>query len=273
MGFEKNHNVIVCIDSDGCAMDTMNLKHQRCFGPYAVEVFGLRDRERFIAIWDRLNLYSQTRGINRFKGLVLGLKAYGYELDIQHLTDWVNSSRELSNRSLMAEFERVGSADLRLALDWSEKVNEGIKALRHQDAPFGNVKRSLEMITQFADVAVVSSANNDAIIDEWSRHHLLPYVNVVFGQEQGSKAFALNQLKQYGYQPEQILMVGDSPGDLGAAQEARTLFFPILCHQESESWDRLVLEALGKLVFQKFDDTYQQQLIATFQQHLTASEE
>ena len=24
---------LLCVDSDGCAMDTMNIKHFRCFGP------------------------------------------------------------------------------------------------------------------------------------------------------------------------------------------------------------------------------------------------
>lgn len=37
--FIPKHKFIVCIDSDGCAMDTMNIKHDKCFGPYAVEIF------------------------------------------------------------------------------------------------------------------------------------------------------------------------------------------------------------------------------------------
>ncbi|OOF69839.1 HAD family hydrolase [Rodentibacter caecimuris] len=270
MEFQKNHSIIVCIDSDGCAMDTMNLKHHQCFGPYASEVFGLQDKHRFIEIWNRINLYSKTRGINRFKGLIAALREYGYDKNIQALTDWVNSAEQLSNQALIAITEQIKSEDLQLALQWSEKVNRGIKMLRNQDAAFTNVKRSLAIIKQFADIAVVSSANNEAIIDEWTRHELLPFVNVVFGQEQGSKSFCLNQLKQAGYIPQQILMVGDSPGDLTAAQETGVLFFPILCGNEQQSWDRLVLNALGKLVYQQFDTDYQQNLITEFQQHLTS---
>lgn len=39
--FTPKHNFIVCIDSDGCAMDTMNIKHEECFGPSAVKVFDI----------------------------------------------------------------------------------------------------------------------------------------------------------------------------------------------------------------------------------------
>ena len=29
--FQKKSDCIVCIDSDGCAMDTMEVKHRTCF--------------------------------------------------------------------------------------------------------------------------------------------------------------------------------------------------------------------------------------------------
>lgn len=38
----KAEQKIVCIDSDGTALDTMNSKHIRCFGPCFVEAFGLQ---------------------------------------------------------------------------------------------------------------------------------------------------------------------------------------------------------------------------------------
>ena len=39
--FKRNKPFAVCVDSDGCAMDTMNIKHFRCFGPCMVEEWGL----------------------------------------------------------------------------------------------------------------------------------------------------------------------------------------------------------------------------------------
>ena len=35
--FNRKKRFAVCVDSDGCAMDTMNIKHIRCFGPCMVE--------------------------------------------------------------------------------------------------------------------------------------------------------------------------------------------------------------------------------------------
>ena len=39
--FERKHDFLVCVDSDGCAMDTMNCKHFHCFGPCMVMEWGL----------------------------------------------------------------------------------------------------------------------------------------------------------------------------------------------------------------------------------------
>ena len=30
--FVKQHDFLICVDSDGCAVDTMDIKHFRCFG-------------------------------------------------------------------------------------------------------------------------------------------------------------------------------------------------------------------------------------------------
>lgn len=68
---------VFCVDSDGCAMDTMTYKHQLFFGPIAADIFGITDRADFLKEWDRVNLYSRTRGVNRFIGLVMGLDYAG----------------------------------------------------------------------------------------------------------------------------------------------------------------------------------------------------
>ena len=31
--YTKQKDFLICVDSDGCAMDTMDIKHFRCFGP------------------------------------------------------------------------------------------------------------------------------------------------------------------------------------------------------------------------------------------------
>ena len=37
--FTKQKQFLVCVDSDGCAMDTMNVKHERFFGPLAADEY------------------------------------------------------------------------------------------------------------------------------------------------------------------------------------------------------------------------------------------
>ena len=44
--FERKHDFLICVDSDGCAMDTMDIKHFRCFGPCMIEVWGLHAHEQ-----------------------------------------------------------------------------------------------------------------------------------------------------------------------------------------------------------------------------------
>ena len=63
-------------------------------------------------------------------------------------------------------------------------------------------------------------------------------------------------------------MVGDAPGDLAAAESNDVLYYPILVGKEQFSWERLVEEALGKLLDGTFAGEYQQQLIKEFNDNL-----
>ena len=71
MALTNESPFVVCIDSDGCAMDTMDIKHIRFFGPLAAKYFEIKNQEVYLEEWNRVNLFSETRGINRFKGLLL----------------------------------------------------------------------------------------------------------------------------------------------------------------------------------------------------------
>ena len=68
--YKKQKEYLICVDSDGCAMDTMDIKHILCFGPCMVDEWGLDAwRNEILSRWNDINLYTITRGINRFKGL------------------------------------------------------------------------------------------------------------------------------------------------------------------------------------------------------------
>lgn len=38
--FKRNKSFAACVDSDACAMDTVNIRHIRCFGPCVVGEWG-----------------------------------------------------------------------------------------------------------------------------------------------------------------------------------------------------------------------------------------
>ena len=57
--FVKKHDFLVCVDSDGCAMDTMNCKHFHCFGPCMVDEWALDEwREPILKRWNEINLFQ-----------------------------------------------------------------------------------------------------------------------------------------------------------------------------------------------------------------------
>ena len=124
--FTRKQRFAVCVDSDGCAMDTMNIKPFRCFGPCMVEEWGLQRWEKpILDRWNVINLFSLTRGINRFKGLAMALgeiNAQYTPIDgIEALQAWADSAPELSNDAVDKEAFR--HPDFQKALAWSRAVN------------------------------------------------------------------------------------------------------------------------------------------------------
>ena len=122
--------------------------------------------------------------------------------------------------------------------------------------------RFLAAIHVLTDTAVVSSANSEALAEEWTRHGLVQHMDVVLGQDAGTKEACLSALSAKGYAPGHVLMVGDALGDLAAAQHADALFYPILVGKEKTSWERLVSEALPRFLAGTFAGAYQEQLLA-----------
>lgn len=251
--FVKNREYLVCVDSDGCAMDTMDIKHFRCFGPCMVEEWGLEEwAQPILARWNEINLYTMTRGVNRFKGLAMALDEINAQYTaiegLDELKAWAASAPELSNGALEKALPAAQGPCLAKALSWSKKVNAAINALPESEKkPFDGAAAGLAAAHAAADVAVVSSANREAVEEEWARCGLLGSVDVLCCQDAGSKAACIAQLKAKGYAPDHILMVGDAPGDKAAAEKNGVWFYPILVRHEAESWAELVSTALARL--------------------------
>ena len=255
--FSRRHDYLVCVDSDGCVMDTMNCKHFNCFGPCMVDEWQLHPwKEAILTRWNEINLFSMTRGINRFKGLAMALgeidKTYQPIPGIADLQHWVDTAPALSNDGVSKAADEAVTPEAReillKALAWSKAVNAAIVRLPEElKVPYSGAREGLEAAHAFADVAMVSSANRDAVEEEWGKFGLLEFTDIVLAQDVGSKAACIQAMLAYGYDPDKVVMIGDAPGDLDAAKKNGVHYYPILVNHEKESWDEAVAVAYDKL--------------------------
>lgn len=276
--YTKRSDFLVCVDSDGCAMDTMDIKHIRCFGPCMVAEWGLEEwRDAILERWNEINLYTMTRGVNRFKGLVKALdeirEKYCEIEELDALERWVSETSELSNAALEREIAQNDNICLRKALAWSKSVNQSIDRLPEEDKrPFPGVLEALKRAYRDADIAIVSSANLSAVLDEWDYYGLLEYTDVVLAQDSGTKAFCIGELMKRGYAPDHVLMCGDAPGDLDAAEKNGVFYYPILVRNEAHSWEEFVREGIVHFLNGTYGDGYQQEKKKQFLNNLGSKE-
>ena len=273
--YKKKHDHLVCVDSDGCAMDTMNIKHFRCFGPCMIDEWDLGQwRDELLAYWNDVNLYTMTRGVNRFKGLSMTLRKVNAEYvpveDVEDIVEWAENAKELSNGALeKAIAEKPESVSLRKALSWSVAVNKSITELPEEEIrPFPLAREALAFAHERADVAIVSSANLDAVLEEWKKHGLLEHTDIVMAQNAGSKAACIAALLEKGYDKENVLMCGDAPGDLAAAEKNGVGYFPILVNRERESWEEFIQVAFARLLDGSYRGEYENEKKTEFKNNL-----
>ena len=255
--FERKHNYLICVDSDGCVMDTMNCKHFHCFGPCMVDEWELGQwKDAILDRWNVINLFSMTRGINRFKGLAMALseisRQYKPIAGIAALQHWAETAPALSNDAVTRAIADAADPDAKLifkkALSWSKAVNAAIVRLPEElKVPYDGAKEGLAAAHTFADVAMVSSANRDAVEEEWGKFGLLEHTDIVLAQDVGSKAACIAEMMKFGYDPNKVIMIGDAPGDCDAAEKNGVHYYPILVNHEKQSWDEAITVAFNKL--------------------------
>lgn len=242
---------LVCIDSDGCALDVMEIKHKECFCPAYINSFGLQAVSKYAReVWEFANLYSKWRGVNRFLVLLKALDLLAERREVQErefvlpalneLRDYVAEGGPLNNGGIEAYLkEHSDCEEMRKVLAWSCNVNTRIKEMVHDVSAFPYVRESLERLVQEADIVVVSAAQQAALEREWGEQGLLSYVTAVKGQECGTKKEIIAALKD-GYEPGHVLMIGDALGDRDAAHTNGVLFYPICPEQEAQSWKQFL---------------------------------
>jgi len=277
--FEPKHDYLVGIDSDGCAFDTMELKHKECFIPNTINYYELQGVSKYAReAAEFVNLYSKSRGINRFPALIEALqwlqkrpevRARGIPIRIpEGLVRWIRRETKLGNPALKKVVEADGDPDLKQALEWSVAVNKAIEGMVRGVPPFPFVRESMERLSPAADILVVSATPQEALVREWEEHKLSGYVRAICGQESGTKKQFMGMAAKYG--KDRSLMIGDAPGDYDAAKANRALFFPINPGAEESSWRRLYEEGIERFLSGTFAGKYQAELLAEFDRYLPA---
>jgi phosphoglycolate phosphatase-like HAD superfamily hydrolase len=272
--FEPGHGFFIGIDSDGCVFDSMEIKQKECFAPMFIKHHGLQAVSKYAReVWEFVNLYSKTRGINRFPALVraLGLLRERHEAQDRDakvpsypaLDEWIARETKLGNATLATEVER-GNNGLTQVKVWSDAVNEQIADIVHGVPPFPLVRDCLGQALGRADMMVISQTPCDALEREWAEHDLARFVQAIAGQEMGTKTEHLQFATTGKYPADKVLMIGDAPGDHKAAKANSVLFYPILPGREEASWERLHSEALGRFFDGTYAGDYEASLFAEF---------
>jgi hypothetical protein len=191
--FKPRHEFFVGIDSDGCAFDTMEIKHKECFIPNIIKHWGLQPVSKYAReAGEFVNLYSKWRGINRFPALLMVFDLLAERPDVQRrdvkmpevpsLRKWVETETKLGNPALKEAVEKTGDAALKRTLAWSEAVNATVADMVHGVPPFPYVRESLEALAPKADMIVVSATPGEALRREWQEHDIAKHCAVIAGQ-------------------------------------------------------------------------------------------
>jgi phosphoglycolate phosphatase-like HAD superfamily hydrolase len=277
--FQPQHDFFVGIDSDGCAFDTMELKHKECFCPAFINVFELQGVSKYAReVWEFGNLYSKWRGYNRFPEVVMCLDWLRERPEVRRrgvpipmfpaLEAWIKEETKLGNPALQEKVDQTGDPELTHVLKWSTEVNARVDAMVRGCAPFPGVRESLLKLAGKADCIVVSATPEPALRKEWVEHEIDGFMAVIAGQESGTKQEHLAIAARGKYPENHVLMIGDALGDYKAAQANDALFFPICPGHEEMSWQQFVSEGLDCFLNDAFAGAYQESLMRQFEKYL-----
>lgn len=274
---EPRFDYFVGIDSDGCAFDTMEIKHKECFAPNIIKHWGLQPVSKYAReAAEFVNLYSKWRGINRWPALVMVFDLLRERSEVQarsvvppdapQIRAFIaNDDFPKSNDGLQAYMAKFSDPELETAWAWTTGVNATVADMVHGVPPFPFVRESLERIAAKADAIVVSATPVEALTREWHEHDIAQYVRVIAGQEMGKKALHLELATKKKYAPDHVLMIGDAPGDMKAARANSALFYPINPGDEEASWERFYRVAFDKFIAGEYAGEYEDQVVAEFE--------
>ena len=282
--FVRTKDFFVAIDTDGCITDNMNGKQMLIFHPQFMEFFNLWGIETYYReVAEFYNLFSDQRGCNRFVAISLTLKALGKRSDVADILKrekialpnvkildeyiaWAkNAKLGLGNPSL-EKYIDINPTNFFLykLLGWSEAVNRTFPYISAKIPPFDGVAENLKMMSEHADVVIVSKTPYEDLVNYWEDQGIADYVRMIAGQEMGSKGHHIELVKKAGgFNDDEVLMLGDGDGDLKAVKSNNGLFYPIIPGREQQDWDDLS-NAFKKFVEKKYKGEFEDRLISDF---------
>lgn len=261
------------IDSDGTAFDSMTIKHSKAFIPVAIKVWNFEGiKDTVTEICERINLFSKTRGVNRFPGLLMmfeELEAKGEKVpDYTALKDYINSGFGFSNSGLESYMKENDDPFLESVMKWSKDSDVLFAKEVEGLMPFKYVKESLEKAQEYADIVVVSSASGKGLLKDWKTGKIDIYTSQILGQEAGTKKEQLKSAAEGKYDEDKIVMLGDALGDYEAAKSINALFFPIFPGKEEMAWENFLNEGLDRFLNGTFKGEYQNKILDDFNKML-----
>jgi len=286
--FKRTKDFFVAIDTDGCITDNMNGKQILIFHPQFMEFYNLWEIETYFReVAEYYNLFSADRGCNRFVAISLTLKSLEARADVKEICDdknitlpdlrklneYINYAREnklgLGNPSLESYLDK-NPADLFYykLLGWSEAVNRTFPHISAKIPPFNGVKEALDYVSKYADIMVVSKTPYEDLANYWQQWGIDCYVQVIAGQEMGSKGHHIEVAKAAGgYANDEVLMLGDGNGDLKAVKSNSGLFYPVTPGSEQSDWDYF-LQAFKRFTEKSYEGEFEDKLLEKFRSSL-----
>ena len=277
---KPKYDFFVGIDSDGCAFDTMEIKHKECFCPNIINHWSLQGVSKYAReAAEFTNLYSAWRGVNRWPALIKVFDLLRERPEVikrgvaipeaPHIRAFIaDDAYPGSNDGMQAYKNAYPDPELDIAMAWSLAVNATIADMVHGIPPFPYIRESLELLIDKADMIVVSQTPDEALYREWTEHGIDQYVRIIAGQEKGKKSQHIEWAAGGKYQTNHMLMIGDAPGDMRAARANDALFYPINPGHEEESWQRFYEEAVIKFLSEDFQGAYEAKLIDEFEKFM-----
>lgn len=256
--WRADHEFLVCLDTDGHALDNMWAKQLIVFHPHFMDMNSLRDIEMHFRIHaEHHNLWGTTRGCDRYEAVRHTLTSLLVDpeakKDINHdhikalldsvsgYINWVNQSGGAKAYGIpsLFEYHKENGLDYNITrlLAWSESVDRTFPHVTLNMPPFPNVPEMIEYIAQRADILVVSATPYRDLAQWWHNAGLDRHVQAIAGKEMGKKAEHIRIAReQGGYADDHVIMGGDGGGDLKAAKANDALFFPTPAGKEVETW-------------------------------------